>query len=299
MTQFFKSTFRRWCAVLSLTVGISLCANAERVEVDGLYYELNTTDRTATLTYQTTGSDNYANISPQLVIPKTVNYNAVEFTVTAIADMAFANCKVLESISIPGGVTQIGTVSNASYHESRLPFYNCTAIKTVRFEDGESDVFLGALLNWYGSASGLFKYCPLEEVYIGRNIKYADYYGDSFEGAYKYYGYSAFYGQEQLTKVTFGETVTDIPPYLFYENASLTLMTLPAVKNIGKAAFESCTKLTTLNLGPYLETVGDEAFYGCTNITKLTFPDATKSIGHSAFYGCSSVTEITVGRGLE
>lgn len=298
MNQFLKSTFRRWCAVLSLTVGISLCANADPVEVDGLYYELNTTDRTATLTYETTNRYNYNNISPQVVIPRTINYDTVEFTVRAIADRAFANCTVIESISIPGTVAKIGSaVSTLEY----LPFYKCSSLKNIIFEDGVDEIFLAAYINSnYLRARGLFEDCPLEEVYVGRNIKYSNSgFWPFFEENPSIYGYSAFYGQEKLTKITFGETVTDIPPYLFYKNASLTLMTLPAVKNIGKAAFRSCSKLTTLNLGTNLEVVGDETFYDCKNITKLTFPDATKAIGNRAFFGCASVTEVTVGSGLE
>ena len=223
--------------------------------------------------------------------------------VTEISDKAFSGCTALESISIPCTVTIIGSTKyNSSSTATYLPFYNCSSLKTVRFEDGAEPVSLG--VSYYSSNSsypkGLFYYCPLEEVYIGRNITYKDYGSgsSSFESSPEYYGYSAFYNQEKLTKVTVGEMVADIPAYLFYKNASITLMRLPSVKNIGKAAFRECTKLTTLTLGQSLETVGDEAFYGCTNITKLTFPDATQSIGAGAFYGCSSVAEVTVGKGL-
>ena len=138
----------------------------------------------------------------------------------------------------------------------------------------------------------------MEEVYIGRNITYID---DrySFEKYPQYYGYSAFYNQPKLAKITISPSVTKIAPYLFYKNAAITLTDLPKVKEIGRSAFEECSKLTTLNLGQALETVGDCAFQNCTNVTKLTFPDATTEIGSRAFAYCSSVTEITVGQGLK
>ena len=222
-----------------------------------------------------------------------------------IANKAFANCTALESISIPGTVTQIGTSctwNSSSYDGVYLPFYGCTGLKSVRFEDG-NDVLT---LSWHNynmtSASdynkGMFAYCPLEEVYIGRNIKYLQNSSYPFASYPQSYGYSAFYNQPKLTKVSIGEAVTEIPAYLFYENASITLMTLPNVERIGKAAFRGCSKLTTLNLGNSLTTVGDKAFYECSNVTKLTFPNSTQSIGASAFYNCSSVTEVTVGLGL-
>ena len=263
-------SFRRWLAVLSLAVGIALSAFADSVEIDGLYYELNTTGRTATLTYQTTTTSNYASIPANLIVPSSVTYNGVSFSVTEISDRAFANCTKLESISIPASVTTIGTTAawaSNSQEGDYLPFYGCTSLKSIVFEDGTSDL----TLSWhnYDATSistrnrGMFYYCPLEEIYLGRNIKYKQNSRYTFEVYPHAYGYSAFYNQPKLTKITIGETVTEITPYLFYNNASITLMALPNVAKIGKAAFRGCSKLTTLNLGKSLTTIGDEAFYDC------------------------------------
>ena len=212
---------------------------------------------------------------------------------STISDAAFANCKVLESISIPGTVLQIGQNTSVS----DLPFYNCTALKSIRFEDGVQSLILGSYYS-LGTGYGLFSTCPLEEVYIGRNITYQNSYYN-FEKHPEYYGYSAFYNQSKLAKVTISSTVTEIPAYLFYKNASLTLTSLPKVKKIGASAFQDCSKLTTLNLGQDLQVVGNDAFNGCSNVTKLTFPDATTTIGARAFQNCSSVTEVTVGKELK
>ena len=226
--------------------------------------------------------------------------------IETICDKAFANCSAIESISIPGSVTAIGTTTPLNSGDTEgiyLPFYNCTNLKSIRFEDGVNNL----VLTWHNYSRtsissynrGMFYSCPLEEVYIGRNIEYKANSTYPFENYPQSYGYSAFYNQPKLTKVTIGDAVTDIPAYLFYNCASITLMTLPNVKNIGTAAFRECSKLTTLNLGRNLVNIGNEAFYGCTNVTKLTFPNTTQSIGNSAFYNCSSVTEVTVGTGLK
>ena len=226
-----------------------------------------------------------------------------------IDDAVFANCTAIESISIPGTVAQVGNLQWWKYKmdSSELPFYNCTSLKRVRFEDGVQPIVLGS--HNYGGTSpsqdylaynkGLFSSCPLEEVYVGRNITYLENVDYSFEANPQYYGYSAFYNQPKLAKITISPSVTKIAPYLFYKNAAITITELPKVKEIGRSAFEECSKLTTLNLGQALETVGDCAFQNCTNVTKLTFPDATTEIGSRAFAYCSSVTEITVGQGLK
>lgn len=288
--------FRRLALFVGLIVQCSLL-NA-RTKINDLYYDLDTSSRTATVTYQTLETYNYASLPASVKIPETVTYNGVTFTVTKIADSAFGYCKSMEEISIPGTVTEVGTTS---YFYRDLPFHDCTSLKKVRFEDGKQSISLGA----YGSdaeySRGLFASCPLEEVYIGRNVIYDEYDSSLNSFAYhpEYYGYSAFYNQPKLAKVTFSSTVTEIPAYLFYKNVAMTLTDLPKVKTIGKSAFEECSKLTTLNLGQDLMTVGDRAFCNCTNVTKLTFPDAITTIGDEAFYNCSSVTEVTVGSKLK
>ena len=229
-----------------------------------------------------------------------------------IADKAFANCTSLESMSIPGSVTQVGDYGKESSTDpSTLPFYGCSSLKEVRFEDGKEPIYLGSYCRYYYSdysgryyydtdnSYGLFSTCPLETVYIGRDINYVENTNHSFEANPQYYGYSAFYNLPKLAKISISPSVTKIAPYLLYKNAAITMTELPKVKEIGRSAFEECSKLTTLNLGQALETVGDCAFQNCTNVTKLTFPDATTAIGSSAFARCSSVTEITVGQGLK
>ena len=216
---------------------------------------------------------------------------------TTISNKAFANCVSLTSISIPGTVTSVGTATSLL---ENWPFYGCTALKSVRFEDGASDIILGSRFNSSSTGSGLFYSCPLEEVYIGRNIKYEDINSSYRFASYpEYYGYSAFYNQSKLAKVTIGEACTELTDYLFYKNAAITLLNLPKVKKIGKSTFEECSKLTTLNLGSSIEQVGERAFYNCVNITKLTFPNTINSIGSYAFYNCTSITEVTVGNILK
>lgn len=209
---------------LALIIGfIAQCALLQASTlIDGLYYDLNMSTRTATVTYEKDGTDNYASLPANVKIPESVEYNGVTYSVTKVANYAFANCKSLESISIPGTVVQIGETYCSYDKGAVLPFYNCTALKSVRFEDGEKGIVLGAAYYYNESDSrGLFSYCPLEEVYIGRNISYQNYSSYTFEKEPESYGYSAFYNQPKLTKVTISPAVTKIPAYLFYKCSAL------------------------------------------------------------------------------
>ena len=161
-----------------------------------------------------------------------------------ISNYAFANCQSLESISIPSTVVQIGVTYNNSDYGAMLPFYNCTALKSVRFEDGEKGLALGASCSGSGSeySRGLFSYCPLEEVYIGRNISYQNYSDDDTFEKYPWeYGYSAFYNQPKLAKVTISPAVTEIPAYLFYKCSALNNVSIQGqLVEIPMYSFSEC-----------------------------------------------------------
>lgn len=225
-----KTMNKSKCLLMRLALIIGFIAQCALLQastlIDGLYYDLDPSTRTATVTYEKDGTDNYASLPANVKIPESVEYNGVTYSVTKVANLAFANCQSLESISIPSTVVQIGE-TYSSYDEGvSLPFYNCTALKSVRFEDGEKEIVLGATYNGNQPNGGLFSYCPLEEVYIGRNISYQDYYSSyttyTFEKKPEEYGYSAFYNKTKLTKAVISSSVTAIPKYLFYKCSALS-----------------------------------------------------------------------------
>ena len=131
-----------------------------------------------------------------------------------ISNKAFANCQSLESINIPGTIVQIGETYYDKDSGGSLPFYNCTTLKNVRFEDGTKELVLGVNHSKYTNVTGtgIFSYCPLEEVYIGRNISYSK---ETFEEDPNLCAYSTFYNQTKLTKAVISSSVTEIPVYLF------------------------------------------------------------------------------------
>ena len=168
-----KDFFKRVCCLALLWLS-TLCLSVVHAStlIDGLYYDLDTSNRTATVTYETTGINNYASLPADVVIPESVTYKGITYSVTEIGNEAFTNCKMLESISVPSTVVQIGK-------ESCSAFRGCTSLKRIRFEDGTQKLVLGAYYDTdyksnYGR--GLFLSCPLEEVYIGRNISYQNKY---------------------------------------------------------------------------------------------------------------------------
>ena len=212
-------------------------------------------------------------------------------SVTFIGQSAFSGCSKLESISIPGSVTDVGEVYSCSSSNNNpnkytslyiSVFKGCTSLKKVRFEDGSNYLSLGSTfyfngysiaiagVNIYGR--GLFADCPLEEVYLGRKIGYKSYRSDlSFSKYPDYYGFSAFFNQTKLKKVTIGPEVTLLPDYLFYKCTAITdvidLATNP--NSVGSNVFDN---YSTPTLYYPLES---ESKYAAANVWK----DFTKKYG--------------------
>lgn len=101
---------------------ISLSAFANGVEIDGIYYLLNTEKKTASVTYMGTNHTTDNAYTGKIVIPEVVHYDT-DYTVTAVGDRAFYNCKTMTDIVIPATVTSIGSQA----------FCYCYALKELTF----------------------------------------------------------------------------------------------------------------------------------------------------------------------
>ena len=81
---------------------LPMVAGAETVEIDGIYYELVSETKEATVKKIPSGS-NYGSV----VIPASVTCNGAEYSVTSIGGGAFFSCSGLTSVTIPNSVTSI------------------------------------------------------------------------------------------------------------------------------------------------------------------------------------------------
>ena len=140
-----------------------------------------------------------------MVIPESVSYQEAEYPVTSICSSAFYQCDSLTEVTIPNSVTSIGNGA----------FNGCTGLKNLIIEDGEKELTLG--YNYFNpylmyTGIGLFYHCPLESIYLGRNLEYQ---GDSS------YGYSPFWEIRTLSSVTIGAPVTTVGENLFLDCTNL------------------------------------------------------------------------------
>ena len=280
---------------------LPLVANAA-VKIDGFLYDLDANTKTAKLT-------SGKNRTGETVIPSTVTYKDVVYSVTTIGTNAFSGCSTLTSIAIPASVTSI----------ENSAFEGCNGLTSVQISDLEA---------WCKIEFGNSKANPL---YYAHHL-YMD--GEEIEnivipdGVKKIRDY-AFYGCDGLTEVIIGNSVTYISSSAFVDCTNLAYVSIPnSITNIDYYTFAYCENLTKVELncnaivskdceygesvinrifgnyvkeyilGEDITSIGSNAFqesnWGYSHLTSVTIGNNVTSIGHGAFWGCNELNSVHI-----
>lgn len=240
------------CAFIALLIPSWLLAQSE-VEIDGLYYflsqgEKNTAQLTSKYRYS---EENNAYVKGDIVIPSTVKYDGINYTVNSIGPGAFSYCNNLQSVVIPTSVREIGA-SAFSYCKNlqsivvpssvtgigSSAFQGCTALKELVLPEG-----ITALRDY------LLEGCQsLESFNIPATVKEI--------------GSRAFASCWNLKSINIPDGVERIGSYLFAGSYMLRSITIPkSVVTIAANAFAE-SSATLYNLSDILITDENCQNYG-------------------------------------
>ena len=173
-----------------------------------------------------------------------------------ICDYAFIGCSRLTSLTLPSGVTEIGSFA----------FEGCSGLTSIPLPSGVTEIGSFA----FEGCSGLISLTlPSGLTEIGNY---------------------AFYGCSGLTSLILPSGVTRIGDSTFYGCSGLTSLTLPSgVTKIGYSAFKDCSGLTSMTLPSGVTEIGSFAFEGCSGLTSIyVCTEKLPDMGRDVFDGCDA-----------
>ena len=189
-----------------------MMVNAEPVEIDGIYYELMTSNE---------GNSAEVTIHPEflysgsIVIPASVTYSGVEYSVTSIAHNAF-QASGLTSITIPNSVTNIGDGA----------FSDCSQLFSMIVEDGNPSYDSRDDCNAIVETASNTLIAGCNYTIIPNSVTSID--NGAFLGC-------------SLNSITIPNSVTSIGHTAFWECSYLKSITIPnSVTSIGDCVFRNC-----------------------------------------------------------
>lgn len=262
---------KNFCTLLLLLVLPSL-VRAYDAQIDGIYYNLNSTDKTAEVTYLVSinRGDNSSAYNGEIIIPSKVQHDGIEYSVESIGNEAFGGCKELTSVSIPTSVTSIGAAA----------FYECFELSSFTIHQYVTNVGIAVLQGCSGINS---------IVVESGNTKY-----DSRNNC------NAIIETETNSLIAgckntiIPNSVTTIQRGAFDSCTGLTSLELPnSINSIETYAFWGCTGLTNIVLPNSVEKLGDYVFQECASLVSVTIPNSLTKIGNYVFAGCTALTNVT------
>ena len=273
-----------------------------------MYYNI-TSDSTVEVTY---GQWHFNTYVGDIIVPSTVTYEGVTYTVTAIGEIAFGGCEgQLNSVIVPNTVTTIGESAFASSPHLSLvilpnsiesfgpgAFARCYGLTSLRLPEGFTTI----------SERMFFDCTGLTTIEIPSSVTRIE--KSAFEMSYithidipetvTYIGESAFESCTRLTSIDIPNSVTEIGPSAFYFCQALQSARLPeTLEMIPESLFERCVSLSSIDIPATVTEIGKSAFCYTTSIAEVVIPDAVQYIGDEAFLGCRRLSSITLSSHLD
>ena len=266
------------------------------------------------------GHINGAEAEGELIIPETVEYEGIQYSVAEIGKNAFRGCSHLNGrLVIPPTVTKIGIAA----------FMECSGFSGDLVIPNNVDTILtGAFSNCSGFDGHLYISESMKRIYletfsgcsgltgtlnIPESVTEID--ADAFSACRGFTGtlvipssvkeigmnasqnsYGAFQGCTGITGLMLHDSVRIIGYCCFAQTGITGEIVFPSgITEIWSYAFSECHGLNGIVLNEGLEYIGSRAFKDCGGLTgELVIPSSVKEIKSYAFQGCSGINSVVL-----
>ena len=297
---------------------LPMLASADPVEIDGIYYNLDSKTKKA----EVTANPNNYKYSGKVTIPSTVTYNGTQYSVTSIGEDAFYDSSSMTSITIPNSVTTIGdeafmfcsgltsiTIPNSVKTIGESAFIKCKGLTSIIIPSsvtsiGDAPFALCSSLASITVKSGNSVYDSRNNcnalIETASNTLIAGSKNTEIPNSVTAIGNGAFMGNSGITSITIPNSVKTIYNGAFAYCTELTSVGIPnSVTTIDKSAFAFCDKLSTVSIGSGVTKIEDRVFFYCSKLTDVyCFAENVPETESTAFsYSSIGTTTLYVPKG--
>ena len=208
-----------------------------------------------------------------------------------IGDLALADCSALQTVALPGSVTQIGRDVLAGDPAALLVWgERGSAAEAYAMENGWGFVDRQELI--------------LTETANGMTVTGITTRADTLVIPSSVDGIPITALGEKLQVrgvriLVLPDSIREIPEGLCRQNYRLEKVVLGAhVQHIGASSFEGCISLAQIQWPQTLVSIGARAFYHCASLTEAVLPSSVQSLGAQAFSGCTQLVRVSIPEGV-
>lgn len=291
--------------------------------IDGIYYNFNIDDKTATVTYLSYFVNNENAYFGDVTIPENVIYNGVSYRVTKIGYDAMGFCEGVTSVSIPNSIMEIE-------HDA---FKYCVNLASVTFPSYITSIEHGTFQYCSNLASIVipnnvriirdqaFQYCcNLQTVTIGENVEEIEF--EAFRGCellttvFSYANQVPSLERDVFNGINLSNATLYVPYALLnsyqaseqwnqfgtitaFDNPEPIEVTIDGINYIAdtmtktakvvrgnySGSVEISSSITVNGVRCDVTRIEESAFNYCWDVTSLSIPESVVSIGRDALIG--------------
>lgn len=204
-----------------------------------------------------------------------------------ISGGTFAQCPLITNLVLPS------TLKNMVYSFRESPLENLEI-------GGEGTSFL------YSGESGIIGISAKNMTIRGGTIGANAFYGKKdietvvLNGNVKFDGTGQFDRCSNLSNITIGDGITNIPANCF-SNCAIENITLPdSILELGQNSFSGCSTLKNITLSKNIKKIPNSCFSGC-GFETFAIPDDSeiKELENVVFQGCSNLKMVYIGKSVK